>query len=315
MHPYEFLTKKNPDGLKQFVSDIKTRIAEIDQAIIKYAEEDGQPELADKDVLYSLFKRGVEEGLEYGLHEIFKHYYCILKKQILLEMLNERTFDERDVENLKYFHDEYTASKDRTNLVRIPCPSMLVFETTFALFTSGKAVKYESFFYNLIGYVYDALRKAFGATFLVNPTYSVENMFNLDIPDSCICRSADVAPMSDNEGLWLRNNSEHCTQSKHNFFLASNKRQEYASKIKRSTDYHYHRMLRKGCVRVHVGAKYLWIKKEEVILVRQGSQLTYSLRSEATKEQINDYVQRKAEYDAEFERRYLEKRGNNEAQD
>ena len=309
MHPYVFLTEKRPDGLEQFVSDIKTRIAEIDAAIIKYAEEDGQPELADKDFLYSMFKRGVAEGLEYGLHEIFKHYYCILKKQILLEMINEHAFDEKDFEMLKYYHDEYKASKDRTNLVRIPCPSMLVFETTFTLYTSGRYVKYESFFYNLIGFIYDALRKAFGATFLVNPTYTVENMFNLDIPDSCICRSADVKDMSPNEGLWLRNNSEYIAQSKHNFMLTNDKRKEYEANRKRSTDYHYHRMLRKGCVRVHVGAKYIWVKKEEVILVKQGNNLKYTLRNEATKEQIDDYIQRKDEYDAEFERRYINKRG------
>lgn len=307
MHPYVFLTEKHPDGLEQFVSDIKTRIVEIDEAIVKYAEADGQPELADKDVLYSMFKRGVAEGLEYGLHEIFKHYYCILKKQILLEMLNEHAFDERDIEMLKYFHDEYKASKDRTNLVRIPCPSMLVFETTFTLYTSGRYTKYESFFYNIIGYVYDALRKAFGATFLVNPTYTIENMFNLDIPDSCVCRSADVKDMSPNEGVWLRNTSEYSTQNKHKFFLTNNRRKEYEANRKLSTDYHYHRMLRKGCVRVHVGTKYLWVKKEEVILVKHGNNLKYTLRSEATKEQIDDYVQRKAEYDAEFERRYINK--------
>ena len=312
MHPYVFLTEKNPEGLDQFVSDIKARIAEIDQYIIKYAEEDGQPELADKDVLYSMFKRGVEEGLEYGLHEMFKHYYCILKKQILLEMLNEHTFDDRDVEMLKYFHDEYKASKDRMNIARIGCPSMLVFETTFVLFTSGRCVKYELFFYNLIGYVYDAFRKAFGARFLMNPTFTVENLFNLEIPDSCICRNDNAAPMTGREGLWLQNNSEHIIQSKQQYFLENNKQKD---RSKYTTDYRYHRKIRSGYVLVHVGAKYIWVKREEVILVKQGFRLKYVLRNEATQEQIDDYVQHKDEYEAKFESRYINRRGKNEAQD
>lgn len=302
MHPYELIKSKNPVGFDQLVSEIKHRIAEIEKYIVTFAEESGQPELADKDTLYELFQRGVRENLVYGLREIFTHYYCIFKKQILNEMIGQHQFDVRDTEILKYFHDEFKFPKDCSPHIRLKCPSQLVFETTFSMSTSAKIIRYVSFYYKPIAYAYDALIKAYGGTKQHwNPSIDVETLFDLDVTNNVLVRHYALKAINTDEFFWIRNNSEVKIERVRS---RSDLRIETGTTRKRE---YYKRCKQNGLVRIHVDGKHNWVSKDDVIIVRlehNRNPLRYILRSRATEEQIKFYETHKKELDETFKERF-----------
>ena len=325
MHPYEFLKKRNPNGFDQFVSEIKQRLAEVESYIVKFAEEAGQPELADKDALYALFQRGVSENLVYGLHELFKHYYCIFKKQILNEMIGVPQFDERDTEILKYFHDDFEFVKDCHTLIRIECPSVLVFETTFSIALGSKVTRYVNLFYKPMAYSYEAFVRACGGKKIQwNPSIKVEDLFVFDIPESTIIRNVSLKRMTNesNDHLWIRSNSElriERTQSwrKNNQDKVAQYEAEYKS-IRDSSRDTYKNYTKRGLVRIKVDGKFTWVNKSDTIVVYvedSTNHYRYALRSRATKEQIVYYESHLEEIENKFHNRYkncgVKKRGWN----
>lgn len=307
MHPFEMLKTQNPAGLDQFIDKIKQRIAEIDAYIPKFAEEDGQPELADKDTLYELFKRGVQENLVYGLRDVFVHYYCIFKSQLLHEMLNEHQFDQRDVEILQYFHDKYKFPKDCTHHIRLECPDMLVFETTFSLIIGAKVARYMSLFYKAMGYAYDALMMAYGSsTELWNPSISIDSLFEFDVKESVFIRTVRLREIVCNdEKFWVRNNSERKLENVR-VTRALNKEQ-YNAKSHEYKNRYCKRNKERGLVRLKIDGSYKWFDKSDTILIKldtERNKLRYLLRSNATPEQIATYEAHKDEWDSALQDRY-----------
>lgn len=296
MHPYELIKSKNPVGFDQLVSDIKQRIAEVEKYIVTFAEEAGQPELADKDTLYELFQRGVRENLVYGLREIFTHYYYIFKKQILNEMVGVHQFDERDTEILKYFHDEFKFPKDCTRHLRFKGPSHLVLETTFSISTGAYIIRYVSLYYKPIGYAYDALLKAYGrVTTELNPSIDVQTLFDLDVKGNVLIRPASLKEINTDEGYWISHNSEVYHERR---LVADTSNVEGSSKRKRK---YYEHKRQNGRLRIPVDGKPLWVSKDDVIVAifeHQRNPIRYVLRSRATEEQISYYEAHKEELDS-----------------
>ena len=304
MHPFEFLKSKNPDGIDNFIADIKQRITEVDAFVVKSAEEAGQPELADKDTLYNLFKRGVQENLVYGLHDVFVHYYYIFKRQMLNEMLCVHQFDERDIEILKYFHDEYVYPKYNANRIRIQCPSMLVFESTFIITTPKRFFKYVSLFYKLIGYAYDALITVYGgAKGMNNPSLNVDSIFEFDIPEGTFIRNSNVKPIVCYENFWIRNNSELKIQRNKKALETH----DYKTTQHKYGKSYYMKKKNSGLVLVNMFGSYRWVDKKDVIIIgtsKVGDPYRYVLRDECTPEQIAYYDSHKEEIESKFEQKF-----------
>lgn len=314
MHPYEFLKKQNPNGLDQFVAEIRQRIAEVESYIVKFAEEAGQPELADKDAVYALFQRGVSENLAYGLHELFKHYYCIFRKQILNEMIGVHQFDERDTEILKYFHDDFEFEKDRHTLVSIECPSMLVFETTFSFTLGAKVTRYMHLFYKPMAYMYEAFLGACGGTKIQwNPSIKIDDLFVFDIPESTIIRNVSLKRMTNesNDHLWIRSNSELAVERmqswrKNNKDKVDKYEAEYKP-IRDNSRNTYKNYTKRGLVRIKIDGKFSWVNKSDTIVVYvedSTNHYRYLLRSRATQEQIDYYENHRKEIETKFYNRY-----------
>lgn len=295
MHPYELIKSKNPVGFDQLVADIKQRIAEVEKYIVTFAEESGQPELADKDTLYELFQRGVRENLVYGLRDIFTHYYCIFKKQILNEMVGLHQFDERDTEILKYFHDEFKFPKDCSKHIRLKAPSHIVFETTFSMIKGAYIIRYVSFYYKPIGYAYDALLKAYGSTTQgLNPSIDVQTLFDLDVKGNVLVRPDPLKAINADEVYWIRHNAE-VTRARNRIAEASN----VEKRTKRQLE-HYRRKRENGRFRIPVDGKMLWVSRDDVIIAifeHQRNPIRYVLRSNATEGQISFYETHKKELD------------------
>ena len=308
MHPYELIKSKNPVGFDQLVSDIKQRIAEVEKYIVAFAEEAGLPELADKDTLYELFQRGVRENLVYGLREIFTHYYCIFKKQILNEMVGVHQFDERDTEILKYFHDKFTFPKDCSPHIRLKCPSQLVFETTFSVVMRANIIRYVSFYYKPIAYAYDALIKAYGGKKEHwNPSIDAETLFNLDVTDDVRVRPYASTAIKTNEFFWIRNTSEV-----KNYRVRSSTGYNPETHKKAQREF-CERNQKHGLVRMLVDGKRQWLSRNDVIIVKlehQSNPLRHMLRARATKEQINFYETHKEELDEAFKERFKNCKGS-----
>ena len=296
MHPYELIKSKNPVGFDQLVSDIKQRIAEVEKYIVTFADEAGQPELADKDTLYELFQRGVRENLVYGLREIFTHYYYIFKKQILNEMVGVHQFDERDTKILKYFHDEFKFPKNCIRHVHTKGPSHLVFETTFSMSTGMYITRYVNFYYKPIAYAYDALLKAYGSpTQGMNPSIDVQTLFDLDAKSNVLIRPTPLKAPNMDENLWIRSNSE-VTHERSRIAQAS----DVEKSLKRKREY-YNRSRQNGRIRTTIDGKQLWVSKDDVIIAifeHERNPIRYVLRSRATEEQISYYETHKEELDS-----------------
>lgn len=295
MHPYELIKSKNPVGFDQLVSDIKQRIAEVEKYIVSFADEAGQPELADKDTLYELFQRGVRENLVYGLREIFTHYYYIFKKQILNEMVGIHQFDERDTEILQYFHDKFKFPKNCIRHVPTKGPSHLVFETTFSMSTGMYIIRYVNFYYKPIGYAYDALIRAYGgSTQGANPSIDVQTLFDLDVKGNVLIRPAQLKAFNTDENFWIRSHSE-VKSERCRIAQASS----VEKKLKNKRDY-YNRKKQDERIRLSVDGKQLWVSRDDLIIAlfeHQRNPIRYVLRSRATEDQISYYETHKEELD------------------
>lgn len=319
MHPYEFLTQQNPNGLDQFVAAIKHRIAEIDVFISKYADEDGMPELADKDTLYQLFKRGVAEGLVCGLREMFLHYYCIFKKQVLLEMINEHPFDSRDKEILEYFHDVYKPIRKYVFNGALKCPSFLVTEKTFILCTGNGCPKYVGLFYTIFAYAYDAYRKVQGNTELLNPSINLD--FNFEVKSNYVCRNAEVDEMKMNEIDYLNNMSERAkTRSKRyrdtNKEKLHSKNKEYRDANKEQISERWKQYVKNNREkRLEYQRQYNKEHRDEIIAAHK---VNYQKNKEKRDEYQRKYREAHKAEKAEYYKKYKATRrngANNEAQD
>ena len=318
MHPYEFLKKRNPNGFDQFVSEIKQRLAEVESYIVKFAEEAGQPELADKDALYALFQRGVSENLVYGLHELFKHYYCIFKKQILNEMIGIQQFDERDIEILKYFHDDFKFVKDTSKRIHFECSSMLVFETTFSIAIESKIIRYMNIFYRPMGYLYDATIRAYGGTNQWNQSIKVDNLFVFDVPESAFIRNIELRPITkiSDDHDWIRNNSEKKYERmrkwrEDNTDNVDRYRARYKASRSSSSKERATLCRKRGLIRIEVDGKFRFVNRSDVIIVymEEGyNRYKYVLRSRATQEQLDYFDRHREDLENEFYNRYKDAR-------
>lgn len=318
MHPYEFLKKQNPNGLDQFVAEIRQRIVEVESYIVKFAEEAGQPELADKDTVYALFQRGVSENLVYGLHELFKHYYCIFKKQILNEMIEVHQFDKRDIEILKYFHDDFKFTKDTSRHIHFECPSMLVFETTFSIAFEAKATRYMNLFYRPMAYLYDTTVRAYGGTNQWNSSIKVDDLFVFDVPDNAFTRNIELKPITRmfDDHAWIRDKSEKKYERMRDW-REDNKdkvdRYRVNFKTTRDNSSKERAMLHKqrGLIRIKVDGKFRVVNRSDVIIVyiEEGyNRYKYVLRSRATQEQIDYFDSHREDLENEFYNRYKDAR-------